>query len=252
MTGLSAALLCSTATCPASESESENPAVLTPHEVRYDVWRRGSKLGELTLTLERAANGEFDYRASTEATSLLTRLLRVGSDESARFAWRDGRIKSLHYQRHTRQPGKQRLWEADFEWAAGRVRRSGDTDEPDAALEDGVIDPLSLRLKIAMALAAEPRPEGDLAFRVLERERIETQIYRPRGYFKLTVPAGCVTALQLDRIQEDEPDRQLHAWHAPALAWLPVRIRQMDGGKEDMDLLLAESSLFDETAEDCE
>lgn len=226
--------------------------MLTPHEARFEVWRRGSKLGELTLTLEQAGNGEFHYRASTEATSLLTRLLRVGSDESARLAWRDGRIESLHYQRHTRQPGKQRLWEVDFDWVSKRARRSGDTDEPGAVLEDGVIDPLSLRLKIAMALAADPRREDNLAFRVLERERVETQIYRPRGYFNLTVPAGCVTALRLDRIQEDEPDRELHVWHSPAMAWLPVRVRQMRDGKEEMDMLLAESSLFDAATAGCE
>lgn len=247
--GLSAALLCSAATCPASDGE--NPAVLTPHEARFDVWRRGSKLGELTLVLEQTENGEFHYRASTEATSFLTRLLRVGSDEAARFAWRDGRIKSVHYQRDTRQPGKKRFWEADFDWASGRARRSGDTDEPDALLADGVIDPLSLRLKIAMALAADPRREDDLAFQVLERERVETQIYRPRGYFNLTVPAGCVTALELERIQEDKPDRELHVWHSPATAWLPVRVRQLRDGKEEMDMVLAESSLFDADAGNC-
>lgn len=241
--------MCST---PVSQAASGSElAALTPHEARYEVWRRGSKLGDLTLTLEVGANGEYHYRASTEATSRLARMLRVGADESARFAWRNDTIVPLHYQVETSRPGRQRFWEVDFDWTAGYARRQGDTDEPRAALESGVIDPLTLRLKIAMTLAADPRRETDLVFSVMERKRVETHAFRPNGFFNVTVPAGCMTTLHLEQIQDDA-DRELHSWHAAGMGWLPVRVRQLRDGREEMDLLLAESSLLDRSTGSCD
>lgn len=232
-------------------ADDELPAVLKPHETRYEVWRRGSKLGELTLVLEAAGDGEFRYHGSTDATSRLARLLRVGAQEAIRFSWNGDGIVPLHYQLDTSAPGKSRFWEADFDWQAHRATRSGDTNQPVTAITEGVIDPLALRLKMAITLAGARPWESDLVFDVLERKRIETQTFRPQGFFRVTVPAGCMKALHMQRVREDS-DRELHSWHAPALAWLPVRIRQLKNGKEQMDVQLAESDLLDGATASCE
>ena len=61
------------------------------------------------------------------------------------------------------------------------------------------------------------------------RERISTQRYAPGARETLSLPAGAIEAIRVDR-QRDDAKRTTTSWFAPQKAWLPVQIEQVEKG----------------------
>ncbi len=115
---------------------------------------------------------------------------------------------------------------AHFEYDKGKVIFSANT--PEAALQPGAQDQLSIFVQIASLIGAEPQryPRGTT---------IEMQAVGPResdnwrfvvdGPEHLNLPGGEQDTLKITRPRRQPSDLMVELWLAPPLGYLPVRIK---------------------------
>lgn len=115
---------------------------------------------------------------------------------------------------------------AHFEYDKGKVIFSANT--PEAALQPGAQDQLSIFVQIASLIAAEPQryPSGT----ALEMQAVgprESDVWRfvVDGPEHLNLPGGEQDTLKITRPRRQPYDLMVELWLAPALGYLPVRIK---------------------------
>ncbi len=227
----------------ASSPPEANEAPLPAHTAIYDVLRRGSKIGEIHVSLAPDERGIWHFATETVATARLARMLRVSAEESAHFVWEGDRIRMLTYRQVTRGPTRSRFWQHDLDWAE-RVSNTHTYDGDHViALEDEMLDPLTLRLQLAVALSDPEQRGEDLAFRVLERDEIEDQQFLFQAEENLKLDIGCFDSLRMQRFRREGSSRNYDSWHSEAFHWMPLRILQIEDGREEIDVRLIETSI---------
>lgn len=120
-----------------------------------------------------------------------------------------------------------------------RVSFSANT--PDAILQVGAQDKLSLFIQLGALLAGEPQrwPVGkSLSLQVVGAKQAEPWVIHIEGWEDLSLPIGKVHALRLSRPPRNEYEPRVEIWLAPDLRHLPVRIRlsQTNGDLVDQNL----------------
>lgn len=125
---------------------------------------------------------------------------------------------------------------AHFDHARQLIRFSNNA--PDAALQPGAQDRLSVFLQLGALLQARPQayPEGaSISVQVASTGGAEVWQFQVGALQSLTLPAGTVPARHLLRTPRREYDSTVEVWLAPSLQHLPVRIRvtEHDGSLAD-------------------
>lgn len=144
---------------------------------------------------------------------------------------------------YTEQRGRRPLETTRFDWRARRVSFSA-TAEP-AETRAGMQDRLSMLLELGRLLQQRP----GAAFVELPVAGVRnTSLYRfeVRGIEALDLPAGRIDAVKLERPADaagNERHDRLEIWLAPALCWLPVRVRYADGRGMTIDQQLKAAQL---------
>lgn len=128
---------------------------------------------------------------------------------------------------------------AHFDHAQQNIRFSN--NRPDAALEPGAQDRLSLFMQLAGLLNARPAayPAGQtISLQVAGTSDAEIWRFRVEEEAMLELPAGVLRARRLVREPRQPRDSLIDIWLAPDLAYLPVRIRitQDNGDRIDQQL----------------
>ena len=128
---------------------------------------------------------------------------------------------------------------AHFDHEENRIRFSNNA--PDAALQPGAQDRLSLFLQIAGLLQA--RPEDYTRGKVIEMQVAgagDADVWRFEvgDEVTLALPAGELRARQLRRLPRKQFDSTVEMWLAPGLQHLPVRLRvtQANGDVADQQI----------------
>ena len=126
---------------------------------------------------------------------------------------------------------------AHFERDAGRIRFS--SNAPEAPLQAGAQDRLSLFLQIAGLLQATPRHDGEvMSFQVAGTGGAETWRFEVGPEETLALPAGEVVARRVVRRPRETHDTTVEMWFAPTLHHLPVRLRLTQANGDVADQLL--------------
>lgn len=120
-----------------------------------------------------------------------------------------------------------------------RVSFSANT--PDAILQVGAQDKLSIFIQLGAMLAGEPQrwPVGkSLNLQVVGTKQAEPWVIHIDGWEDLALPMGKVHAIKLSRPPRTEYEPRVEVWLAPDLRHLPVRIRlsQSNGDLVDQSL----------------
>lgn len=235
----------STSTAGVSSGTAEAPetAPLPAHTAVYEVLRRGSKIGEVHVSLSQADSGVWHFDTETVATSRLARLAGASAEEAAWFVWNDAQIQMLSYRQVTRAATRTRYWQHELDWTEGVSHTQTYEGDHLIDLEPDMLDPLTLRLQLAVQLADPRQRRRDHRFRVLERDEIEDQQFRFIDEEPVEVPIGCFEAVRMERFRREGSSRNYHSWHAAAFHWMPLRILQIKDGREEIDVRLIESSL---------
>ncbi|GAB4169446.1 MAG: hypothetical protein Kow0020_03210 [Wenzhouxiangellaceae bacterium] len=205
---------------------------IPPHRAIYEVKRGDKTIGRVTATLTALPDGLWEYRIDSEATVWYLKMLDVGAEEWVRFGWRDGRIQPQRYHHRSREPGRDRYWDHEFDWAAGISRTRTHEGPMEIPITTGVLDPLSLRLAASLAIRnatlSGPEPFAGFEAPVLERSRVETQRYFRTGAEPVRIDRRCYRTEVYRRERKPGSARNYDAWHAPLLGGLPVRVRHFE------------------------
>lgn len=126
---------------------------------------------------------------------------------------------------------------AHFERDSGRIRFS--SNAPEAELQPGAQDRLSLFLQLAALLQARPGKEGEvLSFQVAGTGGAEVWRFEVGPEETLALPAGEIVARRVVRHPRDPHDTLVEMWFAPSLQHLPVRLRLTQANGDVADQLL--------------
>ncbi len=115
---------------------------------------------------------------------------------------------------------------AHFERDRGRITFSANT--PEAALLPGAQDQLSVFVQLASMLAGDPLsfPAGTtIAVQTIGPRSAEPWMFMVETDELIALPGGQQATRKLVRTPRKDFDQKVEIWLAPALSWLPVRIR---------------------------
>lgn len=113
-----------------------------------------------------------------------------------------------------------------FDRAGGRITFS--RHRPEVPLQDGAQDRLSVLLQLGALLAGEPslrQPGRRIALQTATTREAETWQWQVAGEEEPPQAGGHPRAWRLDRLPRHPFDPGWQAWFAPALDYLPVRLR---------------------------
>ena len=125
---------------------------------------------------------------------------------------------------------------AHFNREAGKVTFSANT--PDVALLNGAQDRLSVLVQLGAQIAAAPDryPEGTtVSFQTIGPRDASTWVFTVQAPETLTLPGGDMPALKLVRNPRQDYDQKVELWLAPALGYLPARIRITEHNGDAID-----------------
>jgi hypothetical protein len=115
---------------------------------------------------------------------------------------------------------------AHFDRDAGRIVFS--TNKPEAALEAGGQDRLSIVMQLGAMLAGDPSkyPAGTaITVQTASTKEAEPWTFTVTGTESLDLPGGRMAAVRLARNPRKEYDVKVELWLAPGAAYAPVRLR---------------------------
>ena len=115
---------------------------------------------------------------------------------------------------------------AHFERDLGKVIFS--SNRPDAPLLPGAQDRLSVLLQLGALIAANPGkfgPDATIAIQTASTRDAESWLFTVVAEEQLQLPGGNVSALKLTRNPRKEFDQKVELWLAPAMDYVPVRLR---------------------------
>jgi hypothetical protein len=210
-------------------SAAAEPAI-SPYTATYEVARNGTTIGRVDASLSRRDDGLWHYRIESEATVWYVRMLGVSATESAWFQWHDGRILPLTYHHVSREPGRDRFWQHQYDWEAGVSRTNTRDGQFVIELEPGTVDPLTLRAAAIQRIAEQAPAFAGFELAVLERDEIETQQYRFVDRQRVEAAGRCFDTAVFQRFRKAGSSRNYTAFHARSLDWVPVRIVHEDDG----------------------
>lgn len=130
---------------------------------------------------------------------------------------------------------------AHFDYTQGQVTFSANT--PAAAMVAGTQDRLSVFIQLGALLAAAPErypPGTRISLATVGARAADVWAFTVEGEETLDLPAGAITARKLQRLprRDHDYDQKAELWLAPALGYLPVRIRITQANGDFADLRL--------------
>jgi hypothetical protein len=128
---------------------------------------------------------------------------------------------------------------AHFNWPQNKVTFSANT--PDVALQDGAQDRMSVLIQLAALLATAPAqrtPGTNITLQTVGPRDAADWLFAVGESEDLSVPsdpADKVQAIKITRKPRQLYDQQMELWMAPALNYLPARIRLLEANGDFVD-----------------
>lgn len=199
------------------------PAPLQAYEAEYRVARGPLTLGR-SVTRLRAVSEGWEYRTVVTATGVARMLVSEDAVERTIFDTDGTSLRTLRYEH--RPPDKVPAL-VDFDWAGHQALIDNDDGDSVVPLTPGQHDPHGAILSVMVSLARD----GDVPdFEVIDDDGdVRALSFEVGDGGEIRVPFGRFDTVKVTRDRADR-DRQLIAWFAPELDWLPIRIQQVNEG----------------------
>jgi hypothetical protein len=165
----------------------------------------------------RNAGGEYEAQLSTRSP---IPFVRPRTQRSAGLVTAQG-LEPLRFSDKTRSEEA-----AHFDRENGRIVFS--TNKPEAPLEPGAQDRLSIVLQLSAIVAGEPakyRAGSTITMQTASTKEAEPWTFTVEGTETLDLPGGRLQAVRLVRNPRREYDTKVELWLAPGAAYAPVRLR---------------------------
>ncbi|MDW2983242.1 MAG: DUF3108 domain-containing protein [Rhodanobacter sp.] len=197
----------------------------------YNVSQGGQPMGQATVSLRPAGNGEWIYRKDIKGTGGLAALLGANVSESSRFRWKGDVPEAISYDYRLQAAVKQKQRRLVVDWPQHRVTVDEGKGPQSYPASPGMVERNTLALALGLALR-DGKPQ--VALPVAVRQEVQVQHFRVVGKEAVSVPAGHFDAERIDRT---DADRGFSAWYAPERFPLPLKLSQHDGGDMVMELV---------------
>jgi len=215
------------ATAPAKPFTPKAIAVPAPARLRYEVTATTHR-----LTLSGVARFQWhhdgkQYEASLEISS--PGLPRRSQRSEGRIT-EEGLAPSYFSDKGRSEQA------THFDREQGRIVFSN--NRPQATLEAGVQDRLSVIVQLAALIAAQPEryPAGtQVSISTASTREVEPWIFTVEGEEDLRLPGGEIRALKLQRLPRGEYDQKLELWLARRMDYAPVRLRLTNPNGDGVD-----------------
>lgn len=218
---------------PASAETTAAP--LAPFRAEYQVLRNGKELGKATLELRALDNGTWEFVNQTKGTAGMASALGVDIVEKSIFHWRAGHPEGLSYRYAQTSTFKSRDRSVDFDWSRNSAQSRENNRTWSATLVAGAID----RNLVTLALMADVKAGTTaLQYSVVDKDKLGDQRYANAGAETLSLPAGKMQAVRVER-QRTDSDRRTTSWFAAERGFLPVQIEQIEKNGETLTLRLS-------------
>lgn len=197
----------------------------------YNVSQGGQPMGQATVSLHAAGNGEWIYRKDVKGTGGLAALLAASVSESSRFRWKGDVPEAISYDYRMQTAVKQKQRRLVVDWPKQQVSVDEGKGPQSYRAVPGMVERNTLALALGVALRDGKQ---QLALPVAVRQEVQVQNFKATGREAIKVPAGRFDAQRVDRT---DADRGFSAWYAPDRYPLPVKLSQHDGGDMVMELV---------------
>jgi hypothetical protein len=197
----------------------------------YNVSQGGSPMGQATVSLRAAGNGEWIYSKDVKGTGGLAALLGASVTESSRFRWKGDVPEAISYDYQLQAAVKQKQRHLTVDWAKRQVTVDEGKGPQTYPSSPGMVERNTLALALGLALRDGKQ---QVALPVAVRQEVQVQNFKATGKETVKVPAGSFDAERIDRT---DADRGFSAWYAPGRYPLPVKLSQHDGGDMVMELV---------------
>ncbi len=224
---------------PAAQTD---PLAMPPQRLReYAALTNADKLPGSVLMKYQVEANKFPYKLNAE-------LLWQQDDKNYEARLTIGLLGQNRVQTSRGQIGLQGLEPIRFsdkyrsEVAAHFVREKGkvtfSANTPDVPLLAGAQDRLSVMIELAAMIASAPKqypPATTITIQTIGPRDADTWLFTVGETETLSLPNGAQTALKLVRNPRQEFDQKVELWLAPALDYLPARIRITESNGDFID-----------------
>lgn len=224
---------------PKIPAKGDSEPTARPYHARYAIYRNGRLTGKIEVTLQQQGT-RWILRSSGSGTHGLARILAAGDDEEVTGELHQGRLRPLHYSRHTRVAGMDDIWNVYFDWNVRQISIVHGEDDPQLLdMVEDALDPLSLKLEIRRRMSL---PKAPLRFQMVEEDEIDEQKFRLLPRERMETSLGCLLTTPVEKIHRNT-ERYTRAWHAPELDNIEVRMDHGKFGGNHLEMRITELTL---------
>ena len=165
------------------------------------------------------------YRLTSSATSILARVI-----ETSEFSFTGDRLTPSRYDHNRGGLGKKKHTFLAFDYGNGTLQHEDGTSE----LIGGTLDKLSYQYQLKLDLANLELSESStsmLEYTVADGDKLKYYRFRVAGEEVLTTPAGDMLTVKLERVRENDNDRQTTFWLAKDHGYLLTKLKHQGKGK---------------------
>lgn len=202
---------------------------LQPFTASYDVVYRGLDAGSTQLELTRAEEGRYTYTSRSRARGLFRLFLGNEILQTSTFVLTEQGVQPLRYRGDDGSKDTERDISYDFDWQARRVSGIEEEEPVDAALVDGVQDPMSIQIALIYDLL---RGQPPARYSLVDKKTLKTYEYTTEGTARIKTVLG-----ELDTVvyvsHRQGAKRKTRMWCAPSLGFIPIQAEQTKDGKRE-------------------
>jgi opacity protein-like surface antigen len=212
-------------------TQAHAAGAVAPHAftAQYQVLQGGSPLGEATVTLKPAGNGQFALSTTSKGTAGVAAMVAANTSEVSTFRWTGNAPEAVSYDYRLESSLKTKERHLKVDAASKQATVADGKKNYTFAAVPGMVERNLASLALGLALQAGKQ---DITLPVAVKSNVENQHYKVTGKEKVQVPAGSFDTMKMART---DADRGLTAWYAPSKYAVPVKMTQ---GDQDLTLLL--------------
>jgi Protein of unknown function (DUF3108) len=209
--------------------ESAMAAMPPDFRASYELTRGSMKIGNSSIELSISRNGSYTYKSRSWPVHWVAWFLKDKLNESSKGKITEQGIRPDRYSYQRTGGSTEREAKLFFDWEDMTVENNVEDSRWKMDIPAGTLDKLVSHLGMMYEL---DNGETDIKFNVADGGKLKEFRFRVVGEETIEVPAGSFRTVKVSRLR-DNSKRETFFWCAPALHFLPVRIRQRE--KDDSE-----------------
>jgi hypothetical protein len=195
----------------------------------YELTRGSMKIGNSSVELSISRNGSYTYRSRSTPVRWVAWFLKDKLSETSKGRITAHGIRPDRYTYQRTGGTTEREAKLVFDWNELTVENNVEDSQWKMNIPAGTLDKLVSHLGMMYEL---DNGETDIRFNVADGGKLKEFRFKVIGEETIEVPAGSFRTVKVSRLR-DNSKRETVFWCAPALHFLPVRIRQRE--KDDSE-----------------